>query len=487
MAKSGKLVDNLAESLVDALGESKDLDLMNNEKFSAFTDLLHEVSNKIEEKGKELEKRNSEKLESETQLLYDTLIVAVDSVYNGAVGPGNHLDRSLMEKDIHKGAKAKNENKDESKKKSSFKDDVFKKNLNKNEKTDQQRILELLEKMSKATTDAIKESDKKSEKRAINMTRSIKKTIKSRMGKLWSMFKKVLIVGLLLFFAPILKDAFTKMKDAVATGFNKFKDFTEPLWRPFIEWFQKEFPKVTDYMMEIADYVKKIGISIKKIADGISGLIDWKDEHPTLTAGISAGLAGAGLGAVGGPIGMLIGGVGGFLLGAGAQTIYEAFKNPNPTNSAGRPATAAEIAEAQGITEEEVVADQNKFEGQTDYRLKKSDEHIAQANAEVKAWQDLTPQERIEWLNNVSKIMQSTKVTTSAAEANNGGSNIDNIDNIDVEGVNHTPVVPNFLDDKDKFDAGVQPSETQAYQSISTNNQTIVYQQILQNVEKPYK
>ena len=93
---SGKLVNNLAESLVDALSESKDLNLMNNERFGEFTDLLQSLSTKIDES----KKQNSDKIEAETQLLYDALLAVLSDI-SGRVYRVDDLSK-FKNKDIHK-------------------------------------------------------------------------------------------------------------------------------------------------------------------------------------------------------------------------------------------------------------------------------------------------------------------------------------------------------------------------------------------------
>jgi len=317
---SGKLVNNLAESLVDALSESKDLNLMNNERFSEFTDLLQSLSTKIDES----KKQNSDKIEAETQLLYDALLAALSDI-SDRVYRAKNLSK-FKNKDIHKeGGKEAVENQNQKNKKLS--QDKMRKGKDQESESGEDRFMKLLEKL--------RGLEKRQTERSIKMERSIKKTVKSRVGKLWSIFKKLLIVGLLIFFAPILKNAFSKMADVFKVGFNKFKDMTEPLWRPFIDWFKEEFPTVTNYIIEIAGYVKDVGSAIKKIADGINSLIEWKDENKPLVAGIEGAITGASLGALAGSVipglgniaGALLGGLLGFGVGALGSKLKEHYAN----------------------------------------------------------------------------------------------------------------------------------------------------------------
>lgn len=325
---SGKLVNNLAESLVDALSESKDLNLMNNERFSEFTDLLQSLSTKIDES----KKQNSDKIEAETQLLYDALLAVLNDI-SGRVYRVDDLSK-FKNKDIHKeGGKEAVENQDQKNKKLS--QDKKRKGKDQDSESGEDRIMKLLEKMPKSVAAEIRGLEKRQTERSVKMERSIKKTVKSRVGKLWSIFKKLLIVGLLIFFAPILKNAFSKMADVFKVGFNKFKDMTEPLWRPFIDWFKKEFPTVTNYIIEIAGYVKDVGSAVKKIADGINSLIEWKDENKPLVAGIEGAITGASLGALVGSVipglgniaGALLGGLLGFGVGALGSKLKEHYAN----------------------------------------------------------------------------------------------------------------------------------------------------------------
>lgn len=190
----------------------------------------------------------------------------------------------------------------------------------------QQRLIGMVESLQKNNNQirtSIDDSEKRAIKRNVKMERSLKRTIKSRMGKLWSMFKKILVVGLLLFFAPVLKNAFSKMGELLTTGYGKVRDFLAPVLQPFVDWFTDEFPVLTQYIKSLSEYVGGIAEDIKYIADSIRGIIEVTEEHPHLIHGIETGMIGAYLGAAFGPLGMLIGGLGGFLAGAGISALLE--------------------------------------------------------------------------------------------------------------------------------------------------------------------
>ncbi len=168
----------------------------------------------------------------------------------------------------------------------------------------------------------IEDSEKRMKKHTVKMERSIKRTIKSRMGKLWSMFKKTLIVGLLLFFSPVIKNAFSKLADLLS---------------PVTDWFKDNFPKLYDYIKDLSAYVGSLASDFKFLVDKIKGISGWADENST-NIGVGAGaLTGAALGAkigtmiapgigtaIGGLIGTVIGGAGAAIaIRANAETDEE--------------------------------------------------------------------------------------------------------------------------------------------------------------------
>jgi Outer membrane lipoprotein len=168
------------------------------------------------------------------------------------------------------------------------------------------KSVENLQKDNRHIKTNMDDSERRSRKHLIKMERSIKHTIKSRMGKLWSMFKKTLIIGLLLFFPPILKRAFGKLADLLS---------------PVTEWFKINFPSLYEYIKDLSRYVGSIASDFKFLVDKIKFALDWIDEHET---GVKVG-AGAASGALAGAaIGSVIPGVGtavGAAIGAGVGAI----------------------------------------------------------------------------------------------------------------------------------------------------------------------
>ena len=169
------------------------------------------------------------------------------------------------------------------------------------------------------------------------MERSIKRTIKSRLGKLWSMFKKVLIVGLLLFFGPSIKNALSKVGEKLAYIFE-----------PMVNWFKTNFPMLYGYIKDLTDYVGNLASDFSWIVDKLKGAFDWTEEHKTglqMGAGALGGAAtGAWIGSMIAPgIGTAIGGGIGFIVGGGAAAI-NSYINKEKELDALDAADAAEAA-----------------------------------------------------------------------------------------------------------------------------------------------
>ncbi len=479
---SGRLVDSLAESLVNVLGESKDLNLMNNEKFSELTDLLHDLSTKIDES----KKQNDDKIESETQLLYDALLTVLSDI-SGRVYRVDDL-KKYKDKDIHKDSRKETTENTEKKKLSPDKNakekDKDKKAEEKDKKAKDDTIIDLLKKNPDTISKLLKGLESRQIERSVKMERSIKKSVKSRVGKLWSMFKKLLVVGLLLFFAPVLKSAFSKMADVLKSSFQKFKDLTEPLWRPFIEWFQSEFPMLTDYIKEMAGYVKKIGGAIKLIADGINSLIEWKEEHSTLTKGIEGALVGASMGAVAGSIipglgnlaGAILGGLLGFGVGAGKSLLKEKYKEENAAK------IAEEEKQAKGASQ--MLAYYNTEDGKAALRgnAEKSVDADISHGWISRENRDAAIEEDIKWRIDSERWTADGKVGNEPKRSDymqkfgylENLSNPLSVEDVDLEGANHTST------DTAVEDGGASGGSGVAMQNIESHNQVTIIQNLHQ-------
>lgn len=277
----------------------------------------------------------------------------------------------------------------------------------------------------------IKESEKRTHARTVKMERSIKRTIKSRMGKLWSMFKKTLIIGLLLFFAPVLKKAFGKLADLLS---------------PVVDWFKINFPKLYNYIKDLSAYVGSLASDFKFLVDKIQAVLDWTEENSTLIKGIKGAIAGAGMGAllgtvvpgIGNVAGALLGGLIGFGVGAGSDKLKEVFGDPNPTNKAGKTATITELAE--GYADEDLregkitkaqydnTVKEYKATFKKERKRKSKKERTAtnmdnyekqrkEANESSDYWLSLTPAERLQYMQRNSKPASTTTSASSTETA----------------------------------------------------------------------
>ena len=174
------------------------------------------------------------------------------------------------------------------------------------------QAVEALKKDNKNIRTDIEDNEKRTRKRSIKMERSIKHTIKTRMGKLWSLFKKTLVIGLLLFFTPVLKKAFNKLGDLLS---------------PVVDWFKTNFPKLYDYIKDLSAYIGSLASDFKWLIDRIKVITNWIDEHQVAVAAgegaVSGAMAGAAIGsvipgvgtAVGAAIGAGVGAIGGGVIG----------------------------------------------------------------------------------------------------------------------------------------------------------------------------
>ena len=269
----------------------------------------------------------------------------------------------------------------------------------------------------------IEDSETRAHKRSIRMERSIKRTIKSRMGKLWSMFKKTLVIGLLLFFSPVLKKAFAKLADWLS---------------PVTEWFKETFPTLYGYISDLSAYVGSIASDFKFLTDKFKAILDWKEENSTLIKGIEGAIAGAGMGAllgtvvpgIGNVAGALLGGLIGFGVGAGSDKLKEVFGDPNPTNKAGKTPTVTELAEGyadEDLKEGKITKAQydNAVQGytatikrerekeSTATNIENYEKQRQQANESKDYWLSLTPAERLQLIQRNAKPASATTSASS--------------------------------------------------------------------------
>lgn len=332
-----KLVENLAEELADKLKENGTLDLSDNETFGEFTDLLYEIldhSTKTDEKADELGVKLNDTNEKITNIDKDITDLAV-SVYD------------YFNKDEEKEGGEKTENKQDDiidrLKNLRFHQARLQGSVNRLEELaqksdkrieEQGKNIEVLKKKlldefghssdtggsSTSTTDGggsgtaksrysprllhsirrdIREVDARRHKDNIKMTRSIKSSIKNRFGKWWARLKKVLLIASIFLFGDFVK--------SILKG---VAELTEPIWRPFVNWFQTNFPVLSSYIADIAH-------GIGWLLDAVNNLMKFNEENPTLGKVVNGALIGAAAGATTGIVGALIGAIAGAMGGLG--------------------------------------------------------------------------------------------------------------------------------------------------------------------------
>lgn len=305
-----KLVENLAESLVNELSESKTLDLMNDQKFSEFTDLLYEILDRqMKEEDKEKEKEEKEPTESVQEL--------VDKInkYFEQLGGGSEtgdlsfktdrilsiVSKLLMKQNAGDSDKKKDEKKPDS---SSEKDknEVEEANKKKEEEKKEQQKTELDKQtalMIKKLTKDFEESEKKRKKENSIIRkglRRVERKIGSFIWKALNKFKGLLLIGALIFFRKPIINFFKKIwndyiKPHVEPLIEKLGEMIGGLWNDFVGWFEgtflelndwikTEFPKVKNWFKENWEKVKDWFVNefpnavdtIKKVIDKLMDL-----------------------------------------------------------------------------------------------------------------------------------------------------------------------------------------------------------------------
>lgn len=288
-----KLVETLAEALVDELSESKTLDLMNDKKFSEFTDLLWEILDQtttLNDNAKE-----NGKLDDKVNALGEDVRQLAETIRNYFSNSGNNNNP--------KGGEQTNE-----KEKVSIKGSAL---LNISNQTNKilkiveglQRSDDRNEKVEREKNVNMQKNEKKSQKMIHNLKRDFNRSerkrdrhdekverglkgINKKLGslayKFWNKLKGFLLVGLLILFAkpiweslkaviepiwtetiqPKMSEWFGKIRNGIAGAFNglgewfakTFPDLNEWIkknWNETKIWFTETFPKLKDALDSI--------------------------------------------------------------------------------------------------------------------------------------------------------------------------------------------------------------------------------------------
>ena len=277
-----KLVETLAESLLNEFSKSKDLSLMNDTKFSEITDLLWEIldrqdkaEDREKKKGtdgidKELERKlqlienqikktneNLETAEHYNQLRYSQL--DVNQKYIAGLIKGEDGGET-EEKD--KRGKLKLKQKNKTKKQAEYEEDNERRERKRNskERTENERkIRRGLDSLKKD----FKKGEKRNERRSKETLRGLKKIdrkVGSIIYKVFNKLKAFLLVGLAVLFAkPIwnalkesIKPIWKKLKPKVEKWFNDLKKElsigVESAKNALKEWFKATFPKLNEWI-----------------------------------------------------------------------------------------------------------------------------------------------------------------------------------------------------------------------------------------------
>jgi hypothetical protein len=300
-----KLVENLAESLVNELSESKTLDLMNDQKFSEFTDLLWEILDRVdkaEDREKEKEKENKEPEESAKELT-DKINKYFEQL-TGDKSPGDlssKTDRilSIVKKLLLKQDSGEEDDKKKKEQKKTDasseqgKNEVDEANKKKEEEKKEEQKAELDKQtvlMLKKLTKGFEESEKRRKKENSVIRkglRRVERKIGSFIWKALNKFKGLLLIGALIFFRKPIIDFFKKiwtdyLKPHVEPLIVKLGEMIGGLWNDLVGWFEGTFPELNDWIQKdwpkIQDWFKKNWDNVK----------EWfTDTIPTLMDGIN--------------------------------------------------------------------------------------------------------------------------------------------------------------------------------------------------------
>lgn len=335
-----KLVENLAEELVEKLKEDGTLDLSDNEKFNEFTDLLYEIlDNGVETEQRIIDTNDKmETVDKKTDDLNNNINGLAESIYNyfnkrdaGNNDSGNNVASSGVLSNIRNNVQAISVNQHrvlaiveklqsdmtaqgndikEIRKKleEKPKDNTTTPTTNGTIPTDSSddekgskhhvRTIHYL----KSIRGSIRRSEHNLRQDNKRMERSIKNKIKSGFGKWWGRLKKILLVAAIFLFGPVIK--------RILGG---IVEMTEPMWRPFTDWFTKNFPKLTEgieWVMHAVGQILDFALTLKELYNEYLGTDEKKEEAAaaaTMAESIATGAKVAGL--PGALVGLITGGM----------------------------------------------------------------------------------------------------------------------------------------------------------------------------------
>ena len=385
MSDKGKLAETLAESIAEKLGDS---DMFLDKRFDSIMASLNSI-----QWGEMSLKRVYD-----SQELYNNHVLELITAAAKVIDSKSNKSVNKQETNADTNKKTETSENEESEDTLGVEttDDKtpIRTKINRLE-TNQYRILGGIDNIKKDnkknTESAIKKSEERIQTRTIRMERSIKRTIKSRLGKLWSMFKKVLVVGLLLFFAPAIKNAFAKIGDKLAYVFE-----------PMVNWFTKNFPVLTGYIKDLTAYVGNLASDFGWIVDKLKTALDFTEDHGGAITGVSAGAGiGGTIGLAFGPLGAAIGaGIGGAIGGLIGDTIDRMDPDGFTKEERAAHTQGKEILKSEGWTDEQIENADN------DYLIYRGQNSVKAEEIKIKEGADLrivTPDE-IDILNNNDSI-----------------------------------------------------------------------------------
>ena len=309
-----KLVENLAESLVNELSESKTLDLMNDTKFKEFTDLLWEILDRVDkaedrEKAREENKGETESLESVKELTdkinayfsgvgvggdngskdltakTDRILKIVQDLQSGDNGESGGDEESGGDKDNESDDKKKKKKLGLSKKQQKDIEQANEKKESEKKEAEQFELDKQTVMMLKKLSKGFEESEKKRKKENSIIRKGLKRVerkIGSFIWKALNKFKGLLLIGALIFFRKPIMNLLSKL----------YEKYIEPYVAPIIEkigkaigewfkdtfpalneWIKKDFPKLVEWIKtewaSFKDWLVNTFPEIKKAIDAI--------------------------------------------------------------------------------------------------------------------------------------------------------------------------------------------------------------------------
>ena len=291
MNGSSKLVETLADSLLNEFSKSKDLSLMNDVKFSEITDLLWEILDR-QDKAEDREKKKSsdidKELERKLQLIENQIKKANENISNVDNADKERYSQLLAnQKELAKlmqGGEEPEEtdkkdklllNRGKTKKQKEYEEDNERRERKRNskERTENERkIRRSLDNLKKD----FKKGEKRNERRSKETLRGLKKIdrkVGSIIYKVFNKLKAFLLVGLAVLFAkPIwnalkesIKPIWKKLKPKVEKWFNDLKKElsvgVEAAKNALKEWFKTSFPKLNEWLEKeypkVKDWVER--------------------------------------------------------------------------------------------------------------------------------------------------------------------------------------------------------------------------------------